>query len=320
MPRKTLVHIGYQKTASTWLQTQFFNHSELRFAMPLSSSTIKEKLVLPHSFMFKDEMTRNDFKSSLIQVPDDETPVVSVESLSGSFFSNGSDGIERANRIKSVFPNAAILINIREQRSMLRSSYKHYVKALGTLSAQQWLSASELDIKQKLPIFDPIRYQYHHLISHYQSLFGVDNVLILPCEQLWKSPKSYVGRIAEFAQVELPNNVRENLNYDYKSNKGLSAFAANAKRRINRLLMHDIVLNPKPFLRSNMHNNTLKKLAYRVDRRIPSSIKLRSEQKLIDTIDQWAGEKFQQSNQITMELTGLNLELYGYDLPRSASK
>ncbi|MFQ3247681.1 MAG: hypothetical protein ACI9SP_004340 [Arenicella sp.] len=319
MPRKTLIHIGYQKTGSTWLQTQFFNHPGLRFNMPFERSEIKDKVLFPHIFNFDEKTTRKQFEAILSTVNDDDTAVVSIESISGSFFSDGSDGIARADRIKAVFPNAAILISIREQRAMLRSSYKHYIKALGTLSLSEWLNASQLDTKGRLPIFNPIRYQYHHLITYYQSLFGDHNVLVLPYEQLRQSPECYVNRIAEFAGIELPNEVRNNLNYRHKSNRGLSAFTANLKRHFNRFFMREIVLNPKPLIAFKLDNNTLKKWAYRIDRRVSERFKLRYEKKLITEIDRWANTQFQQSNAITARLTGLDLSTYGYDLANPTS-
>jgi hypothetical protein len=313
MPRKTLIHIGYHKTASTWLQTQFFNHPDLQFNMPIAKREIKDKILFPHPFSFEEKEARSTFEQKLTRTPDEQTSVISMESISGSFFSDGSDGIERANKMKSVFPNAAILINIREQQSMLRSSYKHYVKALGTLSVAKWLAASNTS-KKRLPVFSPIRFHYHHLILHYQSLFGVDNVLVLPCEQLWQTPELYVQRISEFAGITLSDDVCKSLNYTYKSNKGLSAYTANIKRHLNRIIMHDIVLNPNPICPVNLHPNTLKRWTYRIDRRIPEFLKLRSEKKLIEIIGQYTGKQFQESNRITAELTGLNLEEYGYDV------
>lgn len=314
MPRKTLIHIGYQKTASTWLQTQFFNHPDLRFNTPFTSREIKEKIIHPHAFLFDPTLLQTFLEERVSAIPDNETLLISTESISGSFFSDGSDAFERANRIKTLFPDATILINIREQQAMLRSSYKHYVKVLGTLSIKEWLNASNRNTKAKLAIFNPIRYQYHYLISHYQSLFGRNNVLVLPCEQLWQSPELFAQKIADFAEIDLPITVRENLHYQHRSNKGLSAFTANTKRHINRFFMYDASLNPKPLLPLNIDNDTLKHLAYRLDRRLPKNIKLRSEKKLSNIIEQWTEHTFQESNRITMELTGLKLNDYGYDI------
>jgi hypothetical protein len=316
MPHTTLVHIGYQKTGSTWLQTQFLNHPDLLFSRPFSTTEFKEKVILPHPFLFEKDTVHNELKQRIADIPDSEIAVISVESISGSFFCNGADGLERANRIKSVLPDASVLICIREQRAMLRSSYKHYIKAQGTLSLDQWLTASSRS-NGKIPVFDPVRFQYHHLISHYQSLFGADNVLVLPFEQFGQSPKSYINQIAVFSGLPLPDDVRDNLNYGHRSNPGLSFFSARIKRHLNRLFAHDLVLNPKPVLPIKVHHQTLKKISDRLDRRVPRKLKSHYEKKIITMIDQWVGDRYQESNAITAELTGLNLCDYGYDLAES---
>jgi len=134
MPQKTLIHIGYPKTASTWLQTHFFNHPPLSFNSPFSAKEIKKKIVSAHSFQFNPSTIKKSFEERILTIPSDETLLISTESIS------------------------RILINIREQRAMLRSSYKHYIKVLGTLSVEEWLNASAHNTKAKLPIFNPIRY------------------------------------------------------------------------------------------------------------------------------------------------------------------
>jgi len=77
--------------------------------------------------------------------------------------------------------------------------------------------------------------------------------------------------------------------------------------------MYDAVLNPKPIWRLNLNSNKVKRFSYRFDRRVPETLKSRSEKKLVDIIESWCEQKFQESNRITCELSNLNLKDYGYD-------
>ena len=57
--------------------------------------------------------------------------MVSFPRLSGHPYSGGYDSRMIADRVAEVFPEARILIVIREQRSMIVSTYKQYVNAGG---------------------------------------------------------------------------------------------------------------------------------------------------------------------------------------------
>ena len=52
-----------------------------------------------------------------------KVPVISHERLSGYPHSGGHDSKEIAHRLAAVFPNAKVVIVIREQKSMILSNY-----------------------------------------------------------------------------------------------------------------------------------------------------------------------------------------------------
>ena len=45
--RYPLVHIGYHKTGTTWLQQHVFTNSALGFTSPVAITTMMERLVAP---------------------------------------------------------------------------------------------------------------------------------------------------------------------------------------------------------------------------------------------------------------------------------
>jgi hypothetical protein len=58
-------------------------------------------------------------------------PMVSSERLSGNPHSGGYDSAVLAERLHQVFPGARVLVMIREQRSMILSSWAQYVRVGG---------------------------------------------------------------------------------------------------------------------------------------------------------------------------------------------
>ncbi len=136
-----LIHIGYHKTATTWLQKSLFENAEAGFARPISSHEAIMKLVGPNSFDFEA------YQCGAVLLPKIKaareqglSPVLSTERLSGLPWYGGYDSKELSRRLAAVFPGARILIVIREQKSMLLSNYNQYIKHGGMWPIQQFLT------------------------------------------------------------------------------------------------------------------------------------------------------------------------------------
>src|SRR5581483_9252189 len=135
---------------------------------------------------------------------------------------------------------------VREQRSMIASTYKQFVKAGG---AQTFAHFVEPRGKQnwRVPQFDFRHFEYHHLIRYYRSLFGADRVLVLPYEQLVGDPRAFVARIGDFAGRPLAAPLLDRLPYGRNLNPSPSALTVAALRRLNRFAPRN-ELNPAPIV------------------------------------------------------------------------
>ena len=116
-PAYNILHIGYQRTATTWFQKQFF---------PL----VKNVIFLTHDdlpgelFSASDESThvklRNHFQAYTRPL------IISDENLLGTYSKNNL--YSNAYRYKSIFPEAHILIFIRNQVEKYISNYSFYIR------------------------------------------------------------------------------------------------------------------------------------------------------------------------------------------------
>jgi hypothetical protein len=89
-------------------------------------------LVRARPFDFDAATVRSEFEPMLADAEREGLlPIVSFPRLSGHPYSGGYDSRPIADRIAQVFPEARILIVIREQRSTIVSTYKQYVHAGG---------------------------------------------------------------------------------------------------------------------------------------------------------------------------------------------
>ena len=298
---KPLIHIGYPKTGSTWLQNGIFKDETSGF-LPVGGAIAQ--FVVPNAFRFSAESARRFFEPSLQEALKRElVPVLSQEHLARPALGGNYDTKEIAKRIHSVFPEARILMLIREQKSTIFSSYAQYIKSGGTPTLQRFIGA---DIEK--PAFQPIcrldHLEYDLLISYYQKLFGSDNILVLPFELFKKNPHDVCLKIINFAEAK--GNC-ENLNA--ARNVRFKGATLAIKRRLNRFVDKDF---------AGSERSPSWRLVFKIAEGIDSlplleGIHERIEQDWKQFIAEYVGDYFRLSNQRTSQLIGMDLANFGYD-------
>jgi len=236
------------------------------------------------------------------------SPVVSFERFSGNPFSGGYDSKEIADRLVQVFPGARVLVIVREQRSMIVSTYKQYVREGGALPPSKFIRPPT-SRSMRVPWFDLRHFEYHRLLAYYRSLFGPESVLALTYEQFVADPRAFVAELASFAGRPLDDATLSSLPFDSKTNPGPPATAIAARRRLNGLGVRSD-LNPAPPLASPV----FWRLGKQIDRMslAPRRIVVAEEKKLRQTVAKNVGDMYVESNRRTAELTGIDLGEYGW--------
>ncbi|MBL8893463.1 MAG: sulfotransferase, partial [Rhizobiales bacterium] len=315
---EVLVHVGLPKTGTTWLQDHVFANNALGFWGPAQhEDTPKQQTKAFGRLLYLDANKRliaeDDFDSAAlrdqlegIMVPEGLVPVVSNERLSGHPLSNAFDRATLARRIKDVFPHARIFVTIREQRSMILSSYFQYLKYGGWRSLDGFLNPP---CDGRLPALQLDVWSYGRLAQLYYTLFGRERVLILPYEMFVRDPAGYVSRICEFAGV----SKAEKLPYETKSNPRRAHVASYYLRWltcINRSTSANGYF-PHPFGR---------RIGKAIDRSVktavgavtPASWEKKLENDFKARIERITGDRYRASNRRLVALTGLDLGSYGY--------
>jgi Sulfotransferase family len=306
-----LVHVGYHKTGSRWLRFLFFGNPQTGFGWVGKTGPDHpvRRLVGARPFEFDAERSRAEFEPLLRRIEDEGLfPVVSFERFSGNPFSGGYDSKEIADRLVAVFPEARVLVVVREQRSMIVSTYKQYVREGGALPPRKFMLPS-VSRSLRVPWFDLRHFEYHHLISYYRQLFGPDAVLALTYEQFLADPSSFVEQIAGFAGRALSSEVLASLPFESKTNPGPPATAILVRRWLNGLGVRTD-LNPAPLLASPV----FWRLGKRIDRLAlaPPQTIAREEAKLRRIVEETVGDRYLASNRLTAGLIGVDLGAYGW--------
>lgn len=187
---QTFIHIGYPKTASTWFQEEFFP-KVMNFSY-LKREQIKKYIISPNCFQFN----KNNVSENLCSA-NHEKILISEEMLLGNIPTSGFNLIytkENADRIKKVFPDANIVIFVRNQADIIASAYSHYIRySGGTYSINKFLWKSEkYTFHDRLALFSFDFLQYHLVIEYYMKLFGKHNVDVYLFEEFKENSNSFI--------------------------------------------------------------------------------------------------------------------------------
>lgn len=249
MTAPLLLHVGYHKTATTWMQRSLFVPAH-GYRPVMGHEEAWALLVRPHGLRFDPGPARALLAGRLAGLAPGEVPVVSSEILSGLPFQGGRESEAYAARLREVAPEARILVSIRAQLSILPSVYMQYVRRGGTMTPAAFF-AGEPGLGYFG--FSPEHFEYDALVARYQDLFGAANVFVLPQEALRRDLDGAAAALARFAG----NGAFAGLAPGAREATGASdpEHAVPVLRRINHV--RATVLNPAPMLGLGQASETL---------------------------------------------------------------
>lgn len=192
MGKDLVFHIGYHKTATTWMQGLFFVPAH-GFRQLANHREVFAHIVAPHGLLFDPRPMQTLLAERMAAVADGEVPIVSSEILSGHPFHGGRENEVYAQRIKAIAPDARILVSIRAQLRILPSVYMQYVLRGGTMPYDRFFEGTD---EPGYFGFSPAHFEYDRLIALYRDLFGADRVHVLTQESLRKDMAGAAARIA----------------------------------------------------------------------------------------------------------------------------
>jgi hypothetical protein len=192
-----ILHIGYHKTGSSWLQKQLFPNARGVSVVPRIE--IRRSLLVPSPLAFDPDRARASLAAGR-----EGRLVLSEEELSGNLHTGGLHGafsVELAGRLHRCFPDGHVVVFIREQKTMIASAYKQYIKSGGTRSIRGFLTPAASP--HKTPNFSLDFLAYDRLIGIYEELFGRDRVSVFLYEELSGSPRELMAHMARELALDI---------------------------------------------------------------------------------------------------------------------
>jgi hypothetical protein len=311
---RVLIHIGYQKTATKWLRDRVFGQPKTGFGLLTQHIPAIRELAFGDPLVFDAEATRAALAPKLAELEQTGlSPALSWGRLVGVAFSGGYDTKPIAENLAATFPSARIVLVMREQRSMLVSTYKQYVKTGGPSKLDTFLFPHT---EHKAPTFRFEFFEYDRVIRYYRSLFGDEAVLAMPYEQLANDRAGFISRVTEFGGRPVEPDVLRRIVKANTRNTAQSALVLGMTRPLN-LLSAPTELNPAPVLGSTRIAAMTARARRKLDPADLSAMRAladRSERVLREKVVEAVGDRYVESNRRTAALTGLDLGQYGWML------
>lgn len=315
----TFLHVGYPKCASSYLQRLIFP----------SIGNLADLTKLDHEtkwMLFKDNPDLPEFRRRVeaaveYRESNRNHQILSYEGLLPNPFQGFTDlywevrrkrGVDTRRyhqpdhcvprRLAKAFPEAYVIIVIREQIDWVISHYKMYWRR-GHTSAS--IDSFCKDYKES----------YDKVVGHYLDVFGPERMLVVPFELLCDNPSSFVNQVTDFiapgCEPKIPNK-RENSAPEllrdvmcYRSKRILKSKLKGDDRRSNplnrigsNLILWSARLAARPYY-------TLKYGKKRDEVEI--------DEKTLNAIRPAIAE----SNRKLEEMTGLDLKKFGYYVDNS---
>ncbi|MBF9032117.1 hypothetical protein HKCCE3408_17090 [Rhodobacterales bacterium HKCCE3408] len=307
MNEAPLIHIGYHKTATTWMQTHLFTPQH-GYRMLASHQEIHERIVRPHGLLFSARPMRELIAERTAGLPAGHVAVISSEILSGHPFYGGQMSDTYAERLHAIAPGAKILISIRAQLKILPSVYMQYLLRGGTMRYDQFFGGTDWP---GFFGFEPAHFEFDRLVALYQQLFGAKNVFVLPQESLAADSRAVTAELARFAGnaawVGLSDEARQVRGASYPE------YAVPVLRRINHI-QHSVV-NPNPVVSVGFTPGGLYRTAGYLLRRGPFPALFGNWTPVTDYVRQAYAGHYMDSNGRLARLVTHSLDLGRYELP-----
>jgi hypothetical protein len=240
----------------------------------------------------------------------DLVSVITSEALSGNFFCGGYNAAANAVRLRETFPEARILIIVREQRSMTRSLYNTWVHWGMPHSVDRMLNPIRLNM---VPQFTAEYLCFDALVGHYQHAFGRANVLVLPFEQFHNDPRKFVEQIYCFSGIDASPHLHR-LPFKQYRNKSFSPLNQVVQQLINAWLVRT-PFNYRGWI-PDTPERTMARLgaSLRRNSRLPRIFDDHLDRRTRQLIERATEGAFRDSNRKLERLTDLELGRLGYEI------
>jgi hypothetical protein len=197
-----LLHIGFPKAGSTFLQRWFDGHPQLAHTYGGIAGFADMHAIAREGCACREvlyRVTSNEEFSA--PRPDAGRAAVDFEHPRELTIAASQERV--CSILSAVFPNATVLIVTRGFRSMILSWLSQYARSGGEADLAEMMRGTQ---EQSDP------WHYDDLIGLYRDAFGEENVIVMPYELLQDDAGAFTGRLAARLGIDPHPPLRERVN------------------------------------------------------------------------------------------------------------
>lgn len=193
--RQAVVHIGFARTGSTWLQQVVFPRMQgVASAWDVGIwRDLSWKLSTADDDAYFEE-TLQAFVAEFAERHPLDGLVFSQELFCGRYLDPAETIGRSAERVKRVFPEARILVVPRRQDLILRALYGLYVRTGGHRPLRSVLAGEPIEGWT----WDRSYLEYDAIVERWAELYGEGNVMVIPYELSRADPQRFLRDLAAF--------------------------------------------------------------------------------------------------------------------------
>lgn len=245
MAPRVVVHTGFMKTGSTFLQNSVFP------ALPdvQLHSYAGDRRFIDLSIGVRSGATPPDCSATMSELrgwlrgSSKHTHLYSWEGLVGGYLNDYRELETVTGFLKEAFPDAHILLAIRRQDTLIESLYRQSLQTYHFSTVPQFLNRSADGFGAFRPDapanLDVRSLSFEPFVAAYEQAFGPDRVTVLPYEWLRSAPDRFYAGLSESLGVTVPPPPPDAA----RENRGYSVLAARVAFMVNRF--YKSAHNPK---------------------------------------------------------------------------
>lgn len=202
-----LLHVGYPKTGSTFLQRWFDAHPQLAHRSGALAG-YPQTHDLAREGATRRQPAYRVTSDEAFTAPGPQNGCRTIDYTAPRQVGIADAQLQVCSTLAGLFPNATVLIVTRGFRSMILSSLSQYARSGGDVDLREMLRAAAVaGYRQQIESWD-----YDRLLGAYRRAFGAENVIVMPYELLRDDADAFVGTLAARLGIEPLAAVRERVN------------------------------------------------------------------------------------------------------------
>lgn len=197
-----VIHLGLHKTATKFLQVDFFPKLKDYFYIPKHTYEREFLDILLHDDTPVFEAKKEALKSTISKLSENsKNVIISNELFSGNPFFRYSTRFTCLKRLHELYPNAKLILSLRGQKGMIDSLYREYILQGGVKGIEDFIAGRLPRNKSILsvdPTMDPETLKYGPYLDEICKLFGRENLHVVAYEKMIQDFEGFIQGLADF--------------------------------------------------------------------------------------------------------------------------